>query len=174
MASRRSQHSEGVLHPSTLPVLAQLRAHGVSVVVYGSQGVAVHLGRFKDPGDLDLLVDDEWLTNRCSELTAIMNNLGFSVADPREHEYRNSAGFDVAFAARSVLERDGVLIPGEDPFVTVQVGGQTLSTLTAAAFRRAYAFSVRDGYRLEKRGKNDARIIALLDEHLAHAERLDS
>lgn len=174
MAGRSTSDTRGILHPRTLPLLLHLRAHGVAAVVYGSQGVALHLGRFKDLGDLDLLVDDEWLGHRCAELTAIMGNLGFSVSDPREHEYRNATGFDVAFAARSILERDGVLIPDEDPFVTVRVAGQSLTTLSPTAFRRAYAFSVRDGYRLENRGKDDARIIALLDTHLAHARQLDS
>ena len=44
-----------------------------------------------------------------------------------------------------------------------------LTTLTANGFRRAYAFSLQDGYRLKQRGKNDARILALLAAYVAHA-----
>lgn len=162
------------MHPGTVPLLVQLRNRGVEVVVYGSQGVAMHLGRFKVPGDLDLLVEDEWVGRRIDRLTAILGTFGFSASDASEHEYRNEAGFEVAFTAQSILQRDGVAIPDEDPFVSVRVGGEILRTLSASAFRRAYAFSLQDGYRLEQRGKNDAQVLALLDAHIAHATSLDA
>lgn len=176
MTSEATAHPDvlAALHPGTVPLLAQLRTHGVDVVVYGSQGVAMHLGRFKVPGDLDLLVEDEWVGDRCDQLTAIMSTLGFTVSDASEHEYCDESGFDVAFAPQSILQRDGVVSANEDPFTSMRVAGERLTTLTACAFRRAYAFSLRDGYRLEQRGKNDARVLALLDAHVADATSLDA
>lgn len=70
-----------------------LKKHGVSPILYGSLGVSVYLGKFKDFDDIDLLIDDQWFNDKWSDLLRIMTQNGFELIDLKEHEFRNSKWF---------------------------------------------------------------------------------
>jgi dienelactone hydrolase len=150
-------------------LLKQLKKQGVDPILYGSIGVSVYLGNFKDTfGDIDLLVPDKWLDpkDKWSTLQPIMQKMGFTLIDEHEHEFRNDQGQEVAFAGESVLVRDGIVSDLKE-IIRVELGGVSARTLSVASFKKAYEFSVKDGYRLEQRGKNDQEVIGLLDQYIA-------
>ncbi|MDR2252390.1 MAG: hypothetical protein LBD97_00765 [Bifidobacteriaceae bacterium] len=148
-------------------LIADLRLSGVSCVLYGSRGVALHLGGpFRQLGDTDLLVDDAWLAERWQDLQSVMAGLGYRLTDQAEREFSDAAGNVVAFAAVSALVQDGIVqaIGGDD---LVMVDG--VRTLSLPAFQRPYEFSARDGYRRDQRNKNDAEVIALIRSEVVDA-----
>jgi hypothetical protein len=145
------------------PFIETLRQYGVNSVLYGSRGVSLYLGAYKQFNDLDLLVEDEWVEARWDELVAIMAIFGYRLVDAHEHEFRNAEGAGVAFAAKSILVRDGIMPSvNDDDFMVIN----GIRTLSAEAFLRAYKYSVQDGYRVNQRGKKDAETIALLEKNL--------
>jgi hypothetical protein len=148
-----------------LGIITYLQGHGMNPLLYGSLGVSIYLGSFKDFNDVDLLVEDAWLGDRWPELCDIMQGKGFSLVDEHEHEFRNQAGLSVAFAQETVLTRDKV-VDSPDRIITKKVGGVSFRTLSPEDFREAYRFSVKDGYRKDNRGKKDQKVIDLLDQYL--------
>lgn len=127
-------------------------------ILYGSLGVSVYLGNFKEFDDIDLLIEDIYLDNKWSDFVKIMGSNGFKLIDNREHEFANELNLKVAFAKKSILSKDKICDPQKDIQI-FNYDGIIIKTLTKQAFINAYAFSSKDGYRKEKRGKNDLDIV---------------
>ena len=135
-----------------------LSNNGIDSILYGSLGVSVYLGNFKEFGDIDILIPDVYLKDKWPELTTIMNGNGFKLIDEQEHEFSNDKGIEVAFAGQSILERDKICNPQKDIQVHY-INGIAIKTLSKEAFIRAYTVSAKDGYRKDVRGKKDLDII---------------
>ncbi len=135
--------------------------------MYGSQGASLYLGAFKEFGDIDLLVPDEWVSQDWSKLVTIMQGLGFALVDEREHEFTHSSGTRAAFAGRNILIRDGILESLDDCMREFEINGVSVQSLKPEIFKKAYEFSVKDGYRKDIRGKKDRQIIELFEKYLA-------
>lgn len=146
-------------------IIEQLQSAGLDPVLYGSLGASLYLGEFKQFGDVDLLVDESWISERWPELVQLMNTLGFELVDKKEHAFSDKHGLSVAFAADSILVRDGIIGSIEE-LSRQDVEGVNIRTLSPLQLKKAYEFSVKDGYRLEVRGKQDRTVIELLDRHI--------
>ena len=147
-------------------IMGLLGWKGVDTVLYGSLGVSVYLGNFKEFGDADLLVAPEWMGDDWGDLQEIMTSIGFRLVDEKEHEFRGADDESVAFAPLSIFDRDGIEFDPTHDIVDIDVDGATIKTFSPALFRRAYEYSVKDGYRSEERGKKDQLIIDLLDNYM--------
>lgn len=135
--------------------------NGIDSILYGSLGVSVYLGNFREFDDIDLLVDDEYLGDKWVFLKNLMIDKGFSLTDEKEHEFVNTDGVKVAFAEKSVLTDDKICDPKKNA-VKVIVDGIEVNTLKPGVFIKAYTFSSTDGYRIEKRGDSDLNIVRRL------------
>lgn len=135
-----------------------LLTNKIDPILYGSLGVSVYLGNFKEFDDIDLLVEDIYLDNKWPDLVEIMKDNGFELIDAREHEFANEQNLKVAFAKKSILAKDNICDPQKD-IETYNKNGLSVKTLSKQSFINAYTFSSKDGYRKEKRGKNDLDII---------------
>lgn len=133
----------------------------IDSILYGSLGVSVYLGNFKEFSDIDLLVSDTYLKDKWSELITIMNNNGFKLINEHEHEFSNDQNIKVAFAKQSILEKDKICNPQKD-IQLHYIYGTAIKTLSKEAFIRAYTISAKDGYRKDVRGKKDLDIIKRL------------
>ena len=58
-------------------ILEVLKELQIKPVIYGSFGVEVYLGDFKNFEDIDILVDDEFLNNRWAEFQKLFEANGF-------------------------------------------------------------------------------------------------
>lgn len=148
-------------------IMGLLGWKGVDTVLYGSLGVSVYLGNFKEFGDVDLLVAPEWTGHDWGDLQDIMSSIGFRLVDEKEHEFRGADDKSVAFAPLSIFDRDGIEFDPTHDIVDIDVNGMSIKTFAPELFRRAYEYSVKDGYRSEERGKKDQLIIDLLDTYMA-------
>ena len=147
-------------------VVQYLRQAGIEPIVYGSVGVSFYLGAYKQSfDDLDLLIEDAYITEDWPALQKIMQAHEFVLTDEHEHEFSNGHT-RVAFAGQSILVRDGITDPGRDR-IFVPFEDTDFQTLTPAAFERAYAYSAKDGYRMQQRHKKDNEVLALLQAYIA-------
>lgn len=137
--------------------------NNIDSILYGSLGVSVYLGNFKEFGDIDLLIDDKYLLEQWPTLVDVMAKNEFELFDLHEHEFKNKEGVIVAFAEKSVLIRDKICDPVADSTI-IETEGVKVKTITRQAFINAYTFSSTDGYRIEKRGKNDINIVEKLSK----------
>ena len=135
--------------------------NGINSILYGSLGVSVYLGNFRDFDDIDLLIDKKYLDSKWEFLRSLMIKNGFNLIDANEHEFINHEGVKVAFAEIDVLIRDKICDPVSD-VVEILVGEVEVKTLNIKGFINAYTFSSTDGYRIDKRGDSDLNIVRKL------------
>jgi len=142
-----------------LEILKELK---IKPVIYGSFGVASYLGDFKDFEDVDILIEDEFINEKWEEFRKLLESRGFNLVNEKEHEFEFE-GKKVGFASRDILIRDKII---NDFSELVQYKNKDAFTLTPEDFLKAYKFSVKDGYRIDTRGKKDGDIIEKLEVYI--------
>lgn len=140
-------------------ILEILKVLNIKPVIYGSFGVATYLGDFKDFEDIDILIEDEFINEKWGEFRKLFELNGFNLINEKEHEFEFE-GKKVGFASRDILIRDQIIF---DYSELVQYKNLDAFTLTPQGFLKAYKFSVKDGYRINTRGKKDGDIIEKLE-----------
>ncbi|MFA6076467.1 MAG: hypothetical protein WC735_00095 [Candidatus Paceibacterota bacterium] len=143
-------------------ILETLGELNVKPVIYGSFGVAVYLGNFKNFEDIDVLIEDEFVSNRWKEFRKLLESKGFNLINEKEHEFEFN-GKKVGFASKNILIRDKII---NDYSELVQYKNTNALTLMPEGFLKAYKFSVKDGYRINTRGKKDQDIIEKLEIYI--------
>ena len=143
-------------------ILEILKGLNIKPVIYGSFGVSIYLGDFKDFKDVDILIEDEFINDRWEEFRKLFESKGFNLINEKEHEFELN-GKKVGFASRNILIRDGIL---NDFSELIQYENKDALTLTPESFLKAYRFSVKDGYRINTRGKKDKDIIEKLEDYI--------
>lgn len=141
-------------------ILKTLKKLDIKPIIYGSFGASLYLGNFKEFGDIDILIEDNYIFDDWTEFRQIFESDGFILIDEKEHEFMFEDK-KVGFAAKSILIRDRII---NDYKELVQYKRMKASTLTVAGFIRAYEFSINDGYRINTRNKKDRDIIMKLKE----------
>jgi hypothetical protein len=143
-------------------ILEILKVLNIKPVIYGSFGVATYLGDFKDFEDIDILIEDEFINEKWGEFRKIFESKGFNLINEKEHEFE-LGGKKVGFASKIILIRDKII---SDYSELVQYKNKNALTLTPEDFLKAYKFSVKDGYRINTRGKKDEDIIEKLGVYI--------
>jgi hypothetical protein len=139
-----------------------LKELNIKPVIYGSFGVATYLGNFKDFEDIDILIEDEFLNKKWEEFKKLFESKGFNLVSEKEHEFEFN-GKKVGFASKNILIRDKIINNYSE---LVQYKNEDAFTLTPEDFLKAYKFSVKDGYRINTRGKKDGEIINRLEDYI--------
>lgn len=143
-------------------ILDILKERNIKPIVYGSFGVSIYLGNFKDFEDVDLLIEDEFINNKWEEFKKLLESEGFYLTSEKEHEFELD-GKKVGFASKDILIRDKIINNFSE---LVQYKNKKAFTLTLEGFLKAYQFSVKDGYRINTRGKKDQDIIEKLGAYI--------
>ena len=136
---------------------------GCTPLLFGSLGLSRQLETDLSPDDIDILLPREFLTNRWTELTGVMHALGYALYDCHEHAFER-AGLSAAFAELEGLGDIAAVDVASIP--TVSHGGCHYPLLTLADYRKVYAASAKDGYRRDKKMKNDHAKLELIDAAL--------
>ena len=106
-----------------------LKKNNIDTILYGSLGVSVYLGNFRDFDDIDLLVDDKYIEGEWPKLVNIMSQIDFKLVDEHEHQFVNNQGIKVAFASKNVLVKDNICNPAKDS-ITIQKNNIIINTIT--------------------------------------------
>ena len=143
-------------------ILEILKELNIKPVIYGSFGVATYLGNFKDFEDVDILIEDEFVNDKWQEFRKLFESKGFFLINGKEHEFE-LGGKKVGFASKNILIKNKII---NDFSELVQYKNINALTLTPEDFLKAYRFSVKDGYRINTRGKKDTEIIKKLETYI--------
>ena len=143
-------------------VIEILKGLSIKPVIYGSFGASVYLGNFKTFEDIDILVRDEFVNARWEEFKQSLMLADFDLIDEKEHEFEFEDQ-KIGFASEKILIRDKIIT---DYSELVQYKNMDALTLTPEGFLKAYRFSVKDGYRIDKRRKKDNDIIERLEVYI--------
>lgn len=74
-----------------------LEKSGVEVVLYGSLGVSIYLGNFKDFDDIDFLIGKEWFIDKWNELVSLLKKNGFDLFNKEKKEFIDKQGLRISF-----------------------------------------------------------------------------
>ena len=143
-------------------ILEILKELNIKPVVYGSFGVATYLGNFKDFEDIDILIEDEFINDKWVEFRKFFELNDFVLTDEKEHEFKFE-GKKVGFASKNILIRDKII---NDYSELVHYKNEDAFTLKPEDFLKAYKYSIKDGYRINTRGKKDNSIIEKLEIYI--------
>lgn len=144
-------------------IIEILKQLDIKPVVYGSFGVACYLGNFKKFGDIDLLIDDQFIGNDWEKFNLFLLSHGFVLIDEKEHEYLFN-DLKIGFAKKSILIKDKIV---NDYIDLVKYKNLDAYTLQPKHFLAAYRFSLKDGYRVNCRMKKDQEVIDKLLEYIS-------
>lgn len=143
-------------------ILEILKDLNIKPVIYGSFGVSLYLGDFKEFEDIDILIEDEFINNKWIEFRKLFELRSFNLIDEVEHEFELE-GKRVGFASKNILIRDKII---NDYSELVQYKNKDAFTLKPEDFLKAYRYSIKDGYRINMRGKKDKSIIEKLEIYI--------
>lgn len=130
-------------------------------LLYGSLGLEQRLQSDLRADDIDILIPEIWLGERWGELTAFMEQSGFSLYDPHEHAFCKD-GISVAYASlESLWPFAGIEI---EKIPMVQYNETRYLLLDLDGYRKVYAASSLDGYRKDKKHKDDSAKLVLIDQ----------
>ena len=136
---------------------------GCTPLLFGSLGLSRRLEADLSPDDIDVLLPREFLADRWAELAELMHSLGYALYDLHEHAFGRE-GLSAAFAELEGLADFAGVDVGAIPILSDT--GSSYRLLTLSDYRKVYAASAKDGYRRDKKLKNDRAKLDLIDAAL--------
>jgi len=137
---------------------------GIEPLLYGSLGLELRTGEDLGADDIDILVPGAFVRERWDGFRAVLEENGYRLIDVHEHEFEKD-GMHFAYAQIEGLDEfAGVRV---EEIETIDKEGCRFMLLDLRQYLQVYEASVKDGYRIEVRGKKDAEKIRFIKERLA-------
>ena len=132
-------------------------------LLFGSLGLEQRLHADLNADDIDVLLPEAFLNEKWEHLVSVMNEQGYVLYDLHEHAFEK-AGLSVAFASIESLT----------PFAGVDVGkisvveetGVRYYLLDLQDYLKVYTESAKDGYRKDRKHKEDGEKVELIKQAL--------
>lgn len=119
-------------------------------VLYGSLGLYCKIGEFGKSSDVDILIPDNFLKEKWTDIIDFMESIGFKIINEKEHEFVREDEF-VAFGHQEDLIKKCNIHKGD--LEERNIGGIKFKELSPDQYLLVYNFMLRDKYRQEKREK---------------------
>ena len=140
----------------------------ITPLLYGSLGLEQRLGQDLGADDTDILIPEVWLSERWEALHAFMAEQGYRLYDLHEHAFCRD-GISTAFAAIESLWNFAGIDIAKIP--EIRYNNSCYFLLELEDYHRVYTASSFDGYRKDKKQKNDAGKLALIEAALNRSEK---
>ncbi len=136
---------------------------GIVLLMYGSLGLQYRTGEELHADDVDILIPGVFLKERWGELLSVLEPEGYVLVDEREHTFeKNSLHF--SYASIEELTSFAGIEMGQIESYAEQ--GVPFKLLSLEQYLNVYRASIKDGYRIQERGKKDQEKIDLIEKHL--------
>lgn len=132
-------------------------------LLYGSLGLEQRLQTDLDAEDIDILIPGIYLNEKRDRLVTLMEENGYVLYDPHEHAFEK-AGISVAFAPIEDLTPFAGIDLTSIP--VIEEAGVRYSLLRLQDYLKVYTASAKDGYRKNKKHKQDEQKIRLIQRAL--------
>ena len=136
---------------------------GIKPLLYGSLGLEQRLGEDLGADDIDILIPEIWLQDQWEVLWDLLERNGYGLYDLHEHAFMRDH-ISTAFSSLESLKDFAGIEIAKIP--EVRYNNTCYLLLELEDYRKVYTASSRDGYRKDKKHKNDAEKIRLIEEAL--------
>ena len=132
-------------------------------LLFGSLGLEQRLHTDLNADDIDVLIPEAFLNEEWDRLVSVMNEQGYVLYDLHEHAFEK-AGLSVAFASiESLAPFAGVDV---EKIPVVEETGVRYYLLDLQDYLKVYTESAKDGYRKDKKHKEDGEKVELIKQAL--------
>lgn len=131
----------------------------ITPLLFGSLGLQQRLGCDLQPDDIDILIPARYLHEDWQLLESAMEALGYTLYDLHEHAFQRE-GVSAAFASIESLEPFAGVDYRRIPSMTDGTAHYLL--LELEDYLRVYTQSAKDGYRADRKHKDDTAKIQLI------------
>lgn len=139
---------------------------GIVPILFGSLGLYRIIDLDKKTGDIDVLINDEYVQEKWPELLSFMKGLGYTLQDEHEHEFMKDDQ-EIAFAKQSNLLEMNNIYPAK--LEVTKVGVVQFRELSTEQYLTCYETVYNDEYRRKKNHNADAEKIKSIKEYLGNA-----
>ncbi len=136
---------------------------GITPLLFGSLGLEQRLGTDLGADDVDVLIPEEFLSEKWNCIAEIMSEEGYTLYDAHEHAFEKD-GLSVAFASIENLVPFAGVDTGKIP--VTDENGVRYYLLDLQDYLKVYTASSKDGYRRDTKNKNDNQKIELIKQAL--------
>lgn len=132
-------------------------------LLFGSLGLEQRLHTDLNADDIDVLIPEAFLNEEWDRLVSVMNEQGYVLYDLHEHAFEK-AGLSVAFASIESLAPFAGVGVGKIP--VVEEAGVRYYLLDLQDYLKVYTESAKDGYRKDRKHKEDGEKVELIKKAL--------
>ncbi len=136
------------------------REFGIKPLLYGSLGLEVLLQKDLQSDDIDILIPNEVLCDKWEYFKTFLESNGFTLIDLHEHTFVKD---NVIYSYACI---DGL---NEYAGIDSLCENEYHLSLTLYDFLKVYEASLKDGYRQNKKNKNDNEKIDIIKKALQEA-----
>ncbi len=144
-------------------VVEKLNEIGSTPILYGSLGLFKILDIDQRTNDIDILIEDKYVTSEWSTLHKLMLSMGYELKDESEHEFVKD-GQDIAFAKQSNLLDMNNIIP--ESLLVSSDNNIKYRELSVPQYLTCYNTVYKDEYRRKKNKNADIDKIKLIEDYL--------
>ena len=138
----------------------------IKPLLYGSLGLEQRLGRELGAEDIDILIPEIWLNETWDTLRDFLSRNGYALYDLHEHAFFEN-NISIAFASLESLEDFAGIKIANIP--EIRYNNLCYLLLNLEDYKKVYTASSLDGYRKDKKHKNDTQKIALIEEAMGRS-----
>ena len=136
---------------------------GIVPLLYGSLGLEYLTGDALDVDDIDILVPRVFITDRCQEFKAFLEEHGYVLVDEHEHTFVRDG---VAYSYADIEDLESFAGINTESIEMHEVDGIRFLLLSLEQYLAVYKQSRKDGYRVNVRQKKDADKIRFIESKL--------
>lgn len=142
---------------------------GITPLLYGSLGLEYLTGSDLGADDIDILIPKAFVTDRWDEFRTVLENDGYILIDEHEHTFEKRG---VCYSYAQIEELAA--------FAGIEVRDIRIHThcdtdfllLSLEQYLKVYQNSIKDGYRIDVRGKKDADKIDFICKQLKNMDTI--
>jgi len=138
----------------------------VTPILYGSLGLYKIIGEHGKCEDIDILIPNEFVNERWSELIDVMEKMGFKLGNEHKHEFICGSG-TIAFLEQNDLIRRINLYPNS--LMVHSINNIKFKELSAENYLSAYKFMVQDEHREKEKKKSDQEKADLIEKFIENS-----
>jgi len=135
-------------------------------IVYGSLGLYRIIGERGECEDIDILIPNEFVNERWSELVDVMAKMGLELENEHKREFISDSG-TISFLEQNDLIRRINLYP--DTLIAHSINDIKFKELSAENYLAAYKFIVQDGHLREEKKKSYQKKVDMIEEYIENA-----